>query len=124
LETASEEYIPAMMEFIQIVTTTAHKADAEKIARALVERRLAACVQIGGPITSCYRWQGQVETAEEWLCAIKTRREFYERVEAAIKELHPYQTPEILATPIIAGSPDYLTWLQEQTQGERGASAP
>jgi periplasmic divalent cation tolerance protein len=113
-----------MTDAIQIVTTTANKADAEKLARALVERRLAACVQIGGPITSCYRWQGQVETAEEWLCTIKTRRELYERVDAAIKELHPYQTPEILATQIVAGSPDYVAWLNEQTNGERGASAP
>jgi periplasmic divalent cation tolerance protein len=104
-----------MTDAIQIFTTTAAKADAEKLARALVERRLAACVQVGGPIVSCYRWQEQVETAEEWLCTIKTRRDLYDAVEAAIKELHPYQTPEILAVPVVAGSEAYLTWLREQT---------
>ena len=104
-----------MIDAVQIVTTTASKADAEKIARALVERRLAACVQIGGPITSCYHWQGQVETAEEWLCTIKTRRDLYSQVEAAIQELHPYQTPEILATQVVEGSREYLQWLGDET---------
>jgi uncharacterized protein involved in tolerance to divalent cations len=106
----------AMTEAIQISTTTATKADAEKIASALVERQLAACVQVGGPITSCYRWQGQVETAEEWLCTIKTTAEAYQRVEQAIRELHPYQEPEIIAVPIVAGSPGYLAWLADQIE--------
>ncbi len=100
-----------MTDAIQVMTTTAAKADAETIARALVERRLAGCVQIGGPILSCYRWQEKIETAEEWTCTIKTRRDRYGEVEAAIRELHPYQTPEILAVPVVAGSADYLEWL-------------
>jgi periplasmic divalent cation tolerance protein len=113
-----------MTDALQIVTTTANKADAERIAQGLVERRLAACVQIGGPIKSCYRWQGQIETAEEWVCTIKTRHSHYGQVEAAIRELHPYEMPEILATPIVAGSQAYLAWLDEQTtppDGERPA---
>jgi periplasmic divalent cation tolerance protein len=103
-----------MAEAIQVSTTTATKADAEKIASALVARQLAACVQVGGPITSRYRWQGQVESAEEWLCTIKTTAQAYQRVEQAIRELHPYQEPEIIAVPIVAGSPGYLGWLAAQ----------
>ncbi|MBW3598381.1 MAG: divalent-cation tolerance protein CutA [Planctomycetes bacterium] len=104
-----------MTDAIQIVTTTAGKADAEKIARLLVERRLAACVQVGGPIVSCYRWNEQIETSEEWTCTIKTRQELFDRAAAAIREAHPYETPEILATPIIAGDADYLRWMSEET---------
>jgi periplasmic divalent cation tolerance protein len=99
---------------IQVVTTTAHQKDAERIARALVDRRLAACVQIEGPLQSCYRWQGQIEIAEEWRCCVKTRSDAYPAVEAAIQEMHPYEEPEIVAMRIIAGSPGYLQWLCEQ----------
>jgi periplasmic divalent cation tolerance protein len=104
-----------MIDALQIVTTTGTKADAEKIARGLVERRLAACVQVGGPITSCYRWEGKIEMGEEWLCTVKTRHDLYPQVEAAIKELHPYQTPEILATHVVEGSREYLEWLAAET---------
>jgi len=100
-----------MIQAIQVVTTTAAKADAERIALTLIEQRLAACAQVSGPITSCYRWQGRLETAEEWLCTIKTRADAYAAVEQAIRREHPYQEPEILATPVIAGSPSYLAWL-------------
>ncbi len=103
-----------MSEAIQVSTTTATKEDAQRIAAALVERRLAACVQVGGPITSCYRWQGAVETADEWLCTIKTTRAAYEEVERAIRQLHPYDEPEIIAVPIVAGSAGYLQWLDRQ----------
>jgi len=104
----------SMSEAIQVSTTTATKEDAQKIAAALVERRLAACVQVGGPITSVYRWQGVIETADEWLCTIKTTRAAYEQVEAAIRQLHPYDEPEIIAVPIVAGSAGYLKWLDQQ----------
>lgn len=110
----SREY--TMGEAIQVHTTTATRADAERIAAALVEGRLAACVQIGGPITSSYRWQGAIETAEEWQCAVKTTRAAYARVERAIRELHPYEEPEIIAVPIVAGSSGYLAWLGEQVE--------
>jgi periplasmic divalent cation tolerance protein len=98
-------------EFIQVLTTTDSRELAEKIGQALVERRLAACVQIAGPVKSVYRWQRQIETAEEWQCWIKTTRERFAQVEQAIRELHTYSVPEIIATPIVAGSADYLTWL-------------
>jgi len=100
-----------MQDYIQVVTTTERKEDAQKIARALVEDRLVACVQIVGPITSTYRWQGEIETAEEWQCWAKSRRELYEPIERAIRRLHPYDEPEILAVGLLAGSASYLAWL-------------
>ncbi len=102
-----------MKSYIQITTTTETKEEAEKIAQYLVEQKLAACVQITGPIASTYRWKGKVETASEWLCLIKTREDFYSKVEAAIKKLHSYETPEIIAVPIIKGSSEYLSWLDD-----------
>jgi periplasmic divalent cation tolerance protein len=102
-------------EFIQVVTTTATQEDARKIGTALVEQRLAGCVQIVGPIESVYRWQGKIETATEWQCSVKTRRDFFAKVEAAIRKLHPYDVPEILALPIAGGSEPYLHWLRDET---------
>jgi periplasmic divalent cation tolerance protein len=105
-----------MNDFLQIVTTTERQEDARKIADLLVERRLAACVQIVGPVTSVYRWQGKVESAQEWQCQIKTRQAILDDVADAIHEVHPYEVPEIVAVPIVAGSREYLSWLEEQTQ--------
>ena len=96
-----------------MLTTVGSEEDAERISVALVERRLAACVQVAGPIASRYRWQGEVETAREWQCLAKTEAGRYPEVEAAIRELHPYDEPEIIATPIVAGSAGYLAWLSE-----------
>jgi periplasmic divalent cation tolerance protein len=104
-----------MSQVIQIVTTTANAEDARRIARALVERRLAACVQIVGPIESVYRWEGKIETAAEFQCWIKTRAELYDRVEQTIRELHTYDVPEILAVPVVQGSAAYLEWLRRET---------
>jgi periplasmic divalent cation tolerance protein len=102
-----------MKSYIQVMTTTETKEEAEKIAQYLVEQKLAACVQITGPIASTYRWKGKVENAQEWLCLIKTREELYDKVETAIKKLHSYETPEIFAVPIIKGSSEYLSWLDD-----------
>jgi periplasmic divalent cation tolerance protein len=103
---------------IQVMTTTEKRQDAEKIAGILIEKRLAACVQIVGPVLSIYRWKENIERTEEWQCHIKTRAGLYGAVEAAIKANHPYETPEIVALPILQGSREYLTWLHEETQGE------
>ena len=103
-----------MKAYIQISTTTETKEQAQKIAKYLVEQKLAACVQISGPIESIYRWKGKVETANEYLCLIKTRESLFGLVEAAIKQLHPYETPEIIAVPIIKGSREYWKWLDEE----------
>jgi len=102
-----------MKPYIQVTTTTETKEEAEKIAQYLVEQKLAACVQITGPIASTYRWKGKVENAQEWLCLIKTWEELYDKVETAIKKLHSYETPEIIAVPIIKGSKEYLHWIDD-----------
>ena len=104
-----------MAEFIVVSMSCADREQGERIAAALVEQRLAACVQIVGPVDSVYRWQGTVARAEEWLCIAKTRRERYDEVERAIRELHSYACPEIVATAIVAGSAGYLAWLAEQS---------
>jgi periplasmic divalent cation tolerance protein len=103
-----------MVAMIQIMTTTPDKQEADRIAEELVTRRLAGCVQVAGPITSTYRWQGKIETSEEWLCIIKTRRANYAAVEQAILELHSYEVPEILAINVVEGSQSYLDWLAHQ----------
>ena len=107
-----------MKSYIQITITTETKEQAEIIAQHLVDKKLAACVQIVGPITSIYRWKGKVENAQEWLCLIKTRNDLYSKVEAAIKNQHPYETPEIIAVPIVKGSKEYLQWISEETENK------
>jgi periplasmic divalent cation tolerance protein len=108
-----------MAKPIQVLNTTETKADAQAIATPLIEKRLAGCVQIVGPITSTYRWEGKIETTEEWLCLIKSHRDLYEELEKAIREVHPYDVPEILAVPVTAGSKSYLEWLDgELRKGE------
>jgi len=101
-----------MHAYIQVVTTTGNRQDAEKIAGMLVDRKLAGCVQIISSVMSIYRWKGHIETAEECQCVIKSRKDLYGAIEAVIKSMHPYETPEIIALPIIAGSRDYLEWLE------------
>jgi periplasmic divalent cation tolerance protein len=103
-----------MKSYIQVMTTTETKQQAQTIAQHLVEAKLAACVQITGPITSIYRWKGKEENAQEWLCLIKTQDDLYNKVEAAIKSLHPYEIPEIIAVPIVKGSKEYLNWLDNE----------
>lgn len=105
------------MNAIVVITTTETFDQAEKIAQALIEGELAACVQILPPMTSIYRWQGQIEKATEHLLFIKTLHSSYLQVEAAIKANHPYQTPEVIALPIEAGAEDYLTWLAQAVKG-------
>ena len=95
------------------MTTAGSEEEAGRIASLLVERRLAACVQVVGPITSRYRWRGEVEEEREWQCLAKTTRAAYEAAEAAIREVHSYDEPEIIATPIVAVSPGYLAWIDE-----------
>lgn len=101
---------------LQIVTTTSSREDALRIAERLVADRLAACVQVEGPIRSVYRWQGQVESADEWRCTAKTLAHRYDAVERTIRQLHPYDEPEIVATRIEGGSASYLRWLAEQLE--------
>lgn len=102
-----------MTDAIVIFVTAGSEAEAETIARALVEERLVACVNILSPIRSLYRWEGAVADDREWLLLIKTQTDCFSAVEARVKELHSYQVPEVIALPIVAGADGYLRWLQE-----------
>jgi len=103
---------------IQVFTTAGEKDDAEKIARELISKKLAGCVQIVGPVISTYRWQGKIEKTEEWLCFIKTRQDLYGELEKTIKKIHPYDVPEIITVPISGGSKGYLKWLDGELKNK------
>jgi periplasmic divalent cation tolerance protein len=96
-----------------VLTTAGSEQEARKIAHALVERRLAACVNIVPQIASIYRWQGKVEEAQEWLLIVKTTAAAFGQVREAIVELHSYDLPECICLPIEDGSPNYLEWIAE-----------
>ena len=104
-----------------VLTTTGSQEEARKIARTLLVRRLAACVNVVGPMESIYRWQDAVETAEEWLLLIKTTAAAFPALHDAIRELHSYDLPECVQIPIETGSPDYLDWIQKNV-GEPGCA--
>ncbi len=99
-----------------VLTTTGSRAEGEKIARALVERRLAACVNLVGPIASVYRWQEKVEKAEEFLLLIKTNAESFPDVREAIEDMHSYELPECIALAIEAGGAEYLDWIGDSVE--------
>ena len=104
--------------YLTVLTNLPDQASAQAIASLLVEKRLAACVNIMPPVVSTYRWQGKVETASEVPLMIKTTIKRYPELEAAIRKAHPYEVPEIIALPIHAGLPDYLQWIDAQTLPE------
>ncbi len=103
-----------------VMTTVDSSTTAKEIARRLVEERLAACVQILPPMTSVYSWEGRIEEASESLLLIKTVRSAYPALETRLRQIHPYQTPEVIAIPIEAGLPDYLAWMVEVTDCSPG----
>ena len=104
-----------MTDAIIILVTAGSEVEAEKIARALVEERLAACVNIINPIRSIYRWEGKVQDDREWLLVMKTQATRFSAIETRVKTLHSYQVPEVIALPIVAGSDKYLEWLKSET---------
>jgi len=104
-----------MPAIIQIVTTIDDRKAAEELGKRLVEERIVACCQVVGPIRSIYRWKGKVEEADEWYCVMKTRHDLYRRAEEAIKELHPYEVPEILAVTVDESLPEYAAWVETET---------
>lgn len=108
-----------MEEILLVHTTCPDEAVAERIALALLEARLAACVNRLPAVVSSYRWQGGVESAQEVPLLIKTTRARYPELEAAIRELHPYELPEILAVPVVAGLGAYLRWVADATTPTR-----
>ena len=106
-----------MYEFIVVFVTAGSSAEGERLARALVEERLAACVNRIAAVQSVYRWQGEVEQSVEELLVIKTRADLFTALEKRVRELHSYAVPEVIALPIIDGSESYLQWLGEQVAG-------
>jgi periplasmic divalent cation tolerance protein len=107
------------MSAIIVLTNAPDRAVASSIATVLVERKLAACVNMLAECTSIYRWQGEIESAVEVPLLIKTRSDIYDEVEATIRRLHPYELPEIIAIAIEHGSPAFLAWIGAQTSPER-----
>lgn len=104
-----------MAEHVVVFITAPNAEEAAKIAKTLVDERLAACGNITQEIRSIYRWQGKVCDDKEVLLISKTRRDLFDRLAARVKELHSYEVPEIIAMPIVAGSDSYLKWIDEQT---------
>lgn len=103
-------------EFLLVITNLPDRATAERIAEALVTERAAACVNVMTECVSVYRWQGKVEHASEVPLLMKTTRDAYPRLEAALRKLHPYEVPEIIALPVSAGLPEYLNWVVAETR--------
>jgi periplasmic divalent cation tolerance protein len=105
----------AAEEYLQVQTTTDSRAEAMELGRAAVEARLAACAQVAGPVASTYWWEGGIERAEEWLVLLKLPAARLGELTAFLTERHSYDEPEIVALPIVAGSPSFLSWLREET---------
>ena len=103
------------MNALLVITNLPDRAAAEGLADVLIAKRLAACVNILAPCRSIYRWKGEVQHDEEHPMLIKTTRERYADLEAAIRAQHPYELPEIVAVPIERGLPDYLDWVAGET---------
>jgi periplasmic divalent cation tolerance protein len=106
-----------MSQELIVLVTVPSRDDGERIAEALVGERLAACVNIVGPIRSIYRWQGEISRDDESLLLIKTTRARYAALEARVKALHSYDVPEVVALPIEMGSAAYLEWLRGNVKG-------
>ncbi|GGY84412.1 divalent-cation tolerance protein CutA [Streptomyces nitrosporeus] len=101
--------------WLTVLTTTDSEEKARTLARGVVEARLAACAQVSGPVTSVYRWQDAVETGQEWQVLFKTTALRYDELEAHLLLAHDYDTPEIIATPVVRGSSRYLAWVAAET---------
>jgi len=102
---------------IRVITTTSSKEEAEGIAQELVRRRLAACVQVSGPVSSIYPWKGTIEKDQEWKLSIKTLWSMFHELRAALLELHSYEVPQILAIPVEGVYGPYVDWMKEWIEG-------
>lgn len=110
-----------MARHLVVFITTGSSEEAQKIAHALVEERLVACVNIVAPIQSVYRWQEKIQVDQETLLIVKTTAKAMEKLAKRVKQLHSYELPEIIAVPILAGARDYLHWMDEQIQATAGS---
>ena len=99
-----------------VLTTAANPEEAGRLARTLVEERLAACATLIPAVESVYRWKGVVEEAKEWMLIIKSRRERFEELRVVLEGAHSYELPEVLAIPVVEGSPNYLAWVEDETK--------
>jgi periplasmic divalent cation tolerance protein len=106
-----------MSEHVVAFSTVGKKEDADRIARALVEERVAACVNVVSGVRSFYRWKWTVENDEELLLVIKTRRDRLDALRAALVSRHPYEVPELVVMDVVAGHPPYLSWIDESLRG-------
>jgi len=106
----------------QVTTTLPDQSLAENLAATLVGERLAACAQVMGPVSSTYRWKGEAEHAEEWYCHLKTTVGRLPELQKRIRELHPYEVPEIIAVPISHGDEQYLAWVREAVNDQKAFS--
>ena len=105
-----------LVETIVVFVTCGSEEEAQKIARRLVEERLAACVNIISAVRSLYRWEGKIWDEKEWMLIIKTQKKRFQDLEKKVKSLHSYAVPEIIALPIVEGSGSYLKWIEEMTE--------
>jgi periplasmic divalent cation tolerance protein len=105
---------PNVPDCLQVTTTLPDEAAAHQVAVRLVEERLAACAQVLGPVSSTYRWEGKIEQSAEWYCNLKTTKSRLSALTKRIRELHPYQVPEIVAIPIQDGDDAYLRWIEAE----------
>jgi periplasmic divalent cation tolerance protein len=103
-------------DYLQVQTTTDSRAEAMELAKAAVESRIAACGQVAGPVASTYWWNDEIERAEEWIVFFKLPADRYEALADFLAERHSYDEPEIVATPIVAGSQSFLSWLTDETR--------
>ncbi|WP_028584395.1 divalent-cation tolerance protein CutA [Desulfogranum mediterraneum] len=106
--------------YIQVQTTVAAEGDAQRLAHQVMEKHLAACVQIA-PCNSIYRWQERLEQETEFLCTMKTRADLFPALEQLMDEVHPYELPELIALPLVDGSAAYLQWLEQALQSPEKA---
>jgi len=105
-----------MTDKIVVLNTCGTAEEAQAVARSLVDARLAACVNIVPQVQSVYRWKGTVEDATEWLLLIKTRRALLPAVQAVLRRVHSYEVPESVALPVVDGLPEYLDWIEAETE--------
>ena len=103
-----------MTDKIVVFSTCGSEAEAEKIARHLIGEHLAACVNVVTPVRSFYRWEGVVQESDEWLLVIKSSRDLFDKLRFALEAAHSYELPEVLAVPVVAGSPTYLNWMDTE----------
>jgi periplasmic divalent cation tolerance protein len=115
---------PTASEYLQVQTTTDARAEAMELARAAVAARIAACGQVAGPVASTYWWNDEIERAEEWFVFFKLPADRYEELAAFLAEKHSYDEPEIVATPLVAGSPSFLTWITDETRPRETQPGP